>query len=177
MNKFLSSLIVIGLLTSPVIHATGNYAGIAYGQVESEDLETGNLGFIIGRSSEKGLGFEFFYMTTVSEDSISSGPFSADVSIDTYGIFGVYRSAIDVYSTYFKARAGLAIVDLEFDFGDLGSIDDDTSGFAFGIAIGHRIGNGGLEFAYTVLPEFDDFDGIEVDAEVDMLSLSYYWDF
>ena len=83
----------------------------------------------------------------------------------------------DDFGGYVKLKGGVARVNLEFDFDDLGSVDDDTSGFAYGLTFGTRIGGGNLEFSYVVLPEFDEFQGIEVDADVDMLGIYYLWEF
>ncbi|MCP4392445.1 MAG: outer membrane beta-barrel protein [Gammaproteobacteria bacterium] len=169
---FLSALFAV-----PAAHAEGNYAGILYGQVKSEDIDTDNLGFTIGTSADKGAGFEFFYAPTLNEDEISSGSLEADITIDTYGLLAFYKTDDDVFGGYLKFKGGIAVVDLEFDFGDDGKLDDDTSGLAYGIGIGIRTGRGALELNYLVLPEFDDFRGIDVDAEVDMFSISYLWDF
>lgn len=170
-------ILLTALFAMPAAQAEGSYAGIIYGQVTTEDVDTGNLGFVIGSSSDKGVGFEAFYAPTIDEDEISAGPFDGDITIDTYGILVYYKTDNDAFDGYLKFKGGLAVVDLEFDFGNAGSLDDDTSGFAYGIAIGTRIGNGGLEISYLVLPEFDEFEGIDLDAEVDMFSISYQWDF
>jgi hypothetical protein len=177
MKTLLISLILTGLFFMPATYAQGNFAGVSYAQLESEDVETGNLVLAGGHITEKGIGFEVFYALTVSEDSLSTGPFSADITLDSFGILAVYKTPTDVYDTYLKVKGGFAKVDLEFDFGDIGKLSDNTSGFAFGIAIGTRVGPGALEFSYMVLPEFDEFEGLDIDAEVDMLSLGYLWDF
>ncbi|HUV20601.1 MAG TPA: hypothetical protein VMZ32_02340 [Gammaproteobacteria bacterium] len=86
-----------------------------------------------------------------------------------------YKTGTDDFNGYLKIKGGIAKVDLEFDFDDIGSIDDDTSGLAYGIAFGMSTASGALEITYLVLPEFDAFQDIEVDAEVDMLAISYLW--
>ena len=177
MKPNLFVILLIALFAMPTAHAEGTYAGVIFGQVESEDIKTDNLGFVIGSSPDKGAGFEFFYAPTISEDEVSAGPFDADITIDTYGILVYYKTGTDDFDGYLKVKAGIAVVDLEFDFENLGSIDDDTSGLAYGIAFGTRIGSGALEFTYLILPEFDDFQGIEIDANVDMFGISYQWDF
>jgi len=177
MKTLLTGLILIGLFISAATSAQGNFVGVGYAQLESEDVETGNLVLSGGHITEKGFGFEVFYALTVSEDSLSVGGFSADITLDSLGVLAVYKTPTDVYDTYLKVKGGFATVDLEFDFDELGSLSDNTSGLAFGIAVGTRLGPGALEFSYMVLPEFDEFEGIEVDAETNMLSLGYLWDF
>jgi hypothetical protein len=56
--------------------------GVFYGQIESEDVETGNIGIVLGGIADSGLGFELFYNLTVSEDEISvNGVEVADATI------------------------------------------------------------------------------------------------
>ena len=164
-------------LAATAVRAEGVYAGLGYAQLTSDDLETENLSLVVGTSSKHGLGFEFFYAPTYSEDDFSAGPFDVEAAIDAYGMLVYYKTAADDFNTYLKLKAGMARVDLEFDLGDFGSLDDDTSGLAYGFSFGTRLGEGALEFSYLILPEFDDFQGIEVDAEVDMLGIFYHWDF
>ena len=174
MQGKLATLMLTGLLAAPLAHAEGNYAGAFYGQVESEDIETGNLGVLIGTTQPSGLGFEAFYTFTIDEDELSEGPFTAEASIDAFGLFATYTVGDDFYV---RGRAGYARVELEFDFEGLGSVDDDTSDFAYGIGAGIRTANGALEFTYLVLPEFDEFLGIDVDADVDWISIGYNFNF
>ncbi|MCP4982833.1 MAG: porin family protein [Gammaproteobacteria bacterium] len=171
------AILLIALFAMPMAQAEGTYMGIGYGRAKSEDIETGNLGFVIGRSPDKGAGFEFFYAPTIVEDDISSGPLSADITVDSYGILVYYKTGTDDFDGYLKIKGGVAVVDLEFDFDGIGSIDDDTSGFTYGIALGFQMGSGALEISYLILPDFDDFQGIEVDAEVGMFSITYQWNF
>ena len=168
-------LLVTAAFTAPVTQAENQgYAGAFYGLVESEDVETGNLGILVGSSWNNGVGIEFMYSFTINEEELSEGPFTADVSIDTLGLYATYTAGEEFY---LRGKAGYAKVDLEFDFEGLGSIDDDTSDFSFGVSFGYRTTNGALELTYLVLPEFDDFQGIEVDADVDMLSIGYNFNF
>lgn len=171
-----SSLLLIAQLAATEARAEGTYAGFGYAQLTSEDIETGNLSLVVGTSPDRGPGFEFFYAPTYSEDELFADPFDVEVSIDAYGLLIYYKTATDDFNTYVKLKAGIARVDLDFDFGGIGSIDDDTSGLAYGFSFGTRIGDGALELSYLALPEFDEFQGIEVDAEVDMLGIYYHWD-
>ena len=171
----LVALLLMASFAAPAARAEATYAGISYARAESEDLETGNAGLVIGRSPAKGMGVEAFYLVTIDEDEVSAGRLDADVTIDTYGLFVTYKTGTDDFNGYLKFKGGVAVVDLEFDFGEAGSLDDDTSGFAYGISFGALVGNGALEFSYLILPEFDDFRGIDVDAEVDLLGITYQW--
>ena len=168
-------VILTALFALSEARAAGAYAGIGFARLSSEDLDTDNLGLVVGNSRDRGPGLEFFYAPTYSKDNFSVDPFDAEVTIDAYGLLAYYKTASDDFNGYLKLKAGIARVDLEFDFGDIGSIDDDTSGLAYGISLGTQIGNGALEFTYLLLPEFDDFQGIEVDAEVDMMGIFYQW--
>ena len=175
---FPCSVLILGsLLAATAARAEGLYAGFGYAQLTSEDVDTENLSIVVGTSRDRGPGFEFFYAPTYSEDDLSAGSFDVEVSIDTYGMLVYYKTASDDFNTYLKLKAGMARVELDFDFGDLGSVDDDTSGLAYGFSFGTEVGNGALEFSYLVLPEFDDFQGIEIDAEVDMMGIFYHWNF
>jgi len=55
------AILLIAQFAMPVARAEDTYAGISYGQLKAEDIETGNLGFFLGRSPGKGVGFEIFY--------------------------------------------------------------------------------------------------------------------
>lgn len=177
MKLYMFGLLLVAAITAAPARAAGTYAGFIYGQVSSEEIDTENFGFVVGTAQEKGGGVEFFYTKTVAEDEFSLAPFDVEVTIDTYGLLAYYKTGTDDFDTYLKLQGGLAVVDLEFDFGAIGSIDDDTSGLAYGAAFGFRIGDGALEINYLVLPEFDDFEGIEIDAEVDFIGISYRWNF
>jgi hypothetical protein len=171
------TLLLIAQLAVPAARAEGAYAGLGYAQLTSEDVETENLSLVVGTSPDRGLGFEFFYAPTFSEDDISADPFDVEATIDVYGMLVYYKTASDDFNTYLKLKAGMAKVELDFDFGELGSLDDDTSGLTYGFSFGADVGNGALEFSYLVLPEFDDFQGIEIDAEVDMIGIFYLANF
>jgi hypothetical protein len=169
-----NGLILTALLCTAEARAEGAYAGIGYAHLHSEDIETGNLSLVVGNSPKSGLGLEFFYAPTISKDSLKVDPYDADVTADAYGLLAYYKTASDDFNGYLKLKAGYARVDLELDFGDIGSLDDHTSGLAYGISFGTEIGNGALEFTYLILPQFNEFEGIDVDAEVDMTGIFYH---
>ena len=162
--------LVITLIVAPQAQAEGPLAGIIYGQVSLGDFETENLGFVVGHSNDAGFGFEAFYLETVSEDSESRSGRKADISIDTWGILGVYKSAGDIY---FKGKVGAASVKLEFDIKGGSDASDSTLDFAYGLAVGTEFGNGAFELSYTILPSFDEFQDVDFDEDADMIAISY----
>ena len=172
----------LALCYIPLVQAEGGYLGAMVAQVSAEgddfDIETGNLGIVVGNVVDNGFGIkgsvgvEAFFLVTAAEDENSD--LDADVSTEGYGILGFYRTPGDFYVT---AKAGWAIVSADIDFNGGGSSDDSQTGLAYGLGVGASIGGGDLELNYTVLPEIDSFDGADVDVEIDTISLSYLWYF
>ena len=182
LKRNLCATLLVLLVTSPLLQADTNYAGPTYGQLSVDDqdtsfnVETGNLGLVIGGIADSGMGFELFYNFTVSEnDIVVDGAEIAEATIISYGVLGVFKSPGQVYV---KGKAGFAVAELDFDIdGASGSFDDDASGIAYGVAVGVQIGTGALELTYLVLPEFKDFDGLDFDAKVSLINLGYHWNF
>jgi hypothetical protein len=169
MKMHLVVTLLITVFIAPLAHA---YGGIIYGQVEAEDAEVGNLGLVIGDVSTTGFGVEGFFSFTVDKDTASDP--DSELSIDAFGIMGVYRSP---GPAYFKVKAGVAQIELEVDFSDFSNINEEESGLAYGIAVGTSIGSGALELSYTVLPKIEKIEDFEVDVDVDMIALTYLWGF
>ena len=169
-------LLLIGLTLTPLVQADGTFAGVFYGQIESDDLdvETGNIGITVGKQADSGLGFEFLLALTADEDEIEGGGLSADVSTQVLGGFAVYKTPGDFFARF---KAGIAHLELEVDIDGLGSADDEQTDLAYGISLGARLGYGTLELGYLVLPELEEFEDINIDAEFDMISLGYNWEF
>jgi hypothetical protein len=192
MKKHLIAMILVSLLASPAAFAEGTYGGLSIGRVEMDedlDAKTGNLGIVLGDINEKGIGYEFFYSLTVLDDSDKQGNDEVTAEIDTLGLFAVIQSPGDIYV---KVKAGYGIVSLKYDIfvGDeSGSINDSTEGFAYGMSVGAAIGDGAIELTYYKFADFDEFGPIEdvldeagftdvsIDAEVEMINLSYIWTF
>ena len=174
--------VLLGLLLAPATRAAEtNYLGLMYGEVGLDDqnssfeVETGNAGIIAGGISDRGFGFEIFYAATTKEDQIFlDGDDIGDAKIDTFGIYAVYQFGSDLF---FRLKGGLAYADFELDIDGLGSFDNSTSGISYGGSVGVRIGPGVLEGTYLVLPEFDDFRAIDLEADIDLLSIAYLWEF
>lgn len=176
MKRQLVALLLSGMLAAPLAQAENTYAGVFYANVESDDIDvkTGNLGITVGSVPDSGGGFEFFYAFTVDEDEITGGGLTADVSTQVLGAFAMYKTPGDYYA---KFKAGIAYIDMEVDIDGFGSADDEATNLAYGITLGTRLGFGALELTYLVLPEIDEFEGIGIDAEFDMISLGYNWEF
>ncbi|MCP4408707.1 MAG: hypothetical protein GY807_13260 [Gammaproteobacteria bacterium] len=166
------AVLVITLVTAPQALAEDIFAGVTLGQVSTEESDTDNLGFVAGYSSSEGYGYEVFYLKTIEDDSASVSGFSGDISTDVWGIFGVYKSSGDIY---FKGKFGYGVVSVDIDVDGGGKFEDSESDFAFGLTVGARLGPGDLELSYTMLPDLDDFDGTDVEADTDVIALNYLW--
>jgi len=174
MKRNLVVTLLITVFMAPVAHG---YGGLMYSQVEIsdsdiDDVETGNLGLVLGDVSLTGFGVEGFFSFTVAEDSDSD--LDIDTSIDVFAIMGVYRSP---GPTYVKLKAGIAQVEVEIDQSGFGETNEEESGLTYGIAVGTEVGSGALELSYTVLPELEKIDDFEVDYDINMIGLTYLWGF
>jgi hypothetical protein len=182
LKRNLFAILLIGFTASTLVQAETTYVGLMYGQISVDDqdssfaVETDNVGIVLGGIADSGLGFELFYNLTISEDKISvNGEEVAEATMESYGVMIVYQTPGELYV---KAKGGLAAVELDFDVsGASGSFDDGSTGVVYGAAVGYQIGNGALELSYLVLPEFNDFEGLDFDADVNLLSLGYNWNF
>ena len=166
------AVLVITLMVTPQIQAEGPFAGPSVGLVSGQESDTENLGFVAGYSPDEGLGFEVFYLKAQSEDSATVSGFAGDISTDTWGILGVYKSAGDIY---FKGKLGYGVVSIEVDPDGRRAVEDSESGVAFGLAVGATIGPGALELSYTALPDMGEYSGSDVDADTDIIYLTYLW--
>lgn len=166
------AVLVITLFAAPQALAEGIFAGITLGQVSTEESDTVNLGLVAGYSSAKGYGYEVFYLKTDEDDSASVSGFSGDISTDVWGIFGVYKSSGDIY---LKGKFGYGVVSIDFDVDGGENFSDSESDFALGLAVGATLGPGDLELSYTMLPNLDEFDDSDVEADTDIIALTYLW--
>jgi len=171
------AVLVITLVVAPQAQAEGPFAGISLGLVSSEEADTENLGFVAGHSEDDGFGFEVFYLKALSDDSATVSGISGDISTDTWGILGVYKTANDIYfeNVYFKGKVGIGVITIEADADGGGSIDDSAADFAIGFAVGTTLGPGDLELSYTMLPSAGEFDDIGIDADADIIAINYLW--
>ncbi len=179
MKKCIKLVIIASMLVSPMAIAESTYGGLSYGRVNLDDIYTGNIGIVLGGIADNGLGFEFFYSFTVVDYEFSSGSTFGGNSYDsaetdTVGLFAVYQTPGDVY---FKAKLGYSYVNLTLDGEEDGKDSDTTDGFSYGIAGGMAIGDGAIEATYFWFPEFEKFDGVSIDEDVEMLNFTYLWTF
>ena len=176
MVRMIAALLLACLFAAAPAQAENYYAGVFYGQVESDeiDVETGNLGLTFGSVAESGLGFEVLLALTVEDDEIGSGVLTADASTSIAGFFAMYKTPGNYYA---KIKGGFAHIDVEIDFDNFDTASDNNTDIAFGLTLGARFGNGALELSYLVLPELDEFEGANIDADFDMLSLGFNWHF
>jgi len=174
------AVLVITLIVAPQIQAEGPFAGITLGLVSGEESDTENLGFVAGHSPAEGFGFEVFYLKALSEDNANVSGLSGDISTDTWGILGVYKTAGATYfegvgDIYFKGKVGYGVVSVDFDVDGGSSIEDSASGFALGLSVGTTIGPGDLELSYTMLPDLGEYSEGDVDADTDIIAVTYLW--
>ena len=172
MKKYFRLVILASLLVSPMSVADTGYGGLSFGRVTVDEIETGNLGIVLGGIADNGFGYELFYSFSVVDYDVSFDSFETD----TINVYVVYKTP---GKAYFKAKAGYSYSNITFDPEDDGvaSVSDSTEGFSYGLAGGIGIGDGALELSYYQFPEFDDFDGVSFDEEVDMINLAYLWTF
>ena len=177
MKKYFRLVILASLLVSPMSVADNAYGGLSFGRVTVDDIETGNLGIVLGGIADNGFGYELFYAFTVVDYDKSFNSFETD----TINLSVVYKTPGKIY---FKAKAGYSYVNITFvpDVGDIAtgdgaSVSDSTEGFSYGLAAGIAIGDGAIEATYYQFPDFDDFDGVSFDEEVEMLNIAYLWTF
>jgi hypothetical protein len=174
MKKHFIAMLFASMLVSPVAQAAGTYGGLSLGQVQIDEIDTGNLGIVFGNIAESGFGYELFYSFTVRADKETLNDTETTAETDIIGLFLAYQTPGDIY---LKAKLGYAFVSLKFDAENMGSTSDTAEDFSFGLAAGTFIGDGAIELSYYRFPDFEEFDGINIDEEVEMLNLTYFWTF
>ena len=174
MKKHFIAMILASMLVSPMAQAAGSYGGLSFGQVQIDDIDTGNIGIVFGDIAENGFGYELFYSFTVLDDNETQNNLETSAETDIIGLFLAYQTPGDIY---LKAKIGYAIVNLKFDVEGQGSTSDTTEDMSFGLAVGTFIGDGAIELTYYKFADFENFDGIDIDEDVEMLNLTYFWTF
>jgi hypothetical protein len=167
-------MIFASMLVSPMAQAAGNYGGLSFGQVQIDDIDTGNIGVVFGNIAENGFGYELFYSFTVLDYNETQNNLETTAETDIIGLFLAYQTPGDIY---LKAKIGYAIVNLKFDVEDQGSTSDTAEDMSFGLAVGTFIGDGAIELTYYRFPDFEEFDGNDFDEDVEMFNLTYFWTF
>lgn len=157
--KRLSYLILIGVIVTALNNAYAQdgegYFGLKLGSMII-DLDGFNNPFNIGLTggyiSSSGIGFETEYTFSMFNGGYKPYNDSYDVSIQTLGLYGTFRST---GNTYFKAKLGVVneSIDIENLYG-YRDVSEDDSGGSFGIGVGFSGSGGGrVEFEYTIIEE------------------------
>lgn len=175
MKKHFIAMILASVLFSPMALAEGAFGGLSYNQVRIDDIDTGNLGIVLGNVTESGFGYELNYSFSIIEDKEDDNGIEIKASTDIVGLYLTYETPGDIY---FKGKLGYGFVRLKFDALEDGSASDTVDGFSYGLAGGVNIGQGSIELTYYRFSDLEDFDGIDVDdTKIEMLNLSYLFSF
>lgn len=138
---------------------------------QEEDAEMGALGFVIGGGLNDYFSLEFEYITNVTDEDFGSLPGSLEA--EGWGIFLAAKTRGDVCV---KGRVGYT--QTEFEGGDTLSSGSTTNyGIAGGAGVGLKLGPGAVELEYTLLPEVDSINGVDLDSDIDnyLITLGYVW--
>ena len=182
MKRLLIVMLLLGYFSNGAYateHEEHKYIGVYYAWVDINDgdVENGNLGLVLGGYMDSGIGVEFFYTDTIDEDEFDN-PDGNNIKYESqvWGLLGTYRFGQD--KVYGLVKAGYVFIDLNARIVGGRSNRTDEDGLAYGIGGGVRVGkNGSVELNYLILPEIEDIDGIQVDAEQELISLGYNWHF
>ena len=195
MKKYFCAVLLASMLVPGMAIAEKGFAGLSLGQAEfSKDVEveTTNLGIVLGAVNEIGFGYEVFYSITLDDDSETVSGTEITGEIDTLGLYAMFKTPGDVY---FKAKAGYSFVSHKLEIEDVDSFTDTSDGFSYGLSVGAMIGGGALELSYYRFADFDEFSSLEealeadlvgtpfegteisLEAEVEMLNLTYIYAF
>jgi len=163
--RFVSAVFVVtsALFTQCVYAEAGSaedsggqlYGGLKVGQflidVDFLDIDDADVvGFMAGYDFGERFSLQLEYMTGDTDAG------NVDFDIDTFGGYGVFRSA---GNAYIMGKIGLVKEDLTASNG-LTSISEDDSGTSLGIGAGFRAGEHlAAELEYTLIEEDMDFLG------------------
>jgi hypothetical protein len=175
MKRQFFAMLLASVLFSPMAMAEGAFGGLSYSQVAIDDVDTGNLGIVLGNVTESGFGYELSYSFTIVEDKEKDNGVEIRAGTDIVGLYLTYQTPGDIY---FKGKLGYGFVRLKFDALEDGSVSDTVDGFSYGLAGGVNVGRGSVELTYFRFADLEEFDGIDVDDEkVEMLNLAYVFSF
>ena len=165
-----TALVILFLVASPLAAANQFYVGFKGGLMKPDaggydDAVNGAvlLGFEFLDLDVGSIAIEGEYTDTVSEGDATFGGIHGEWEIETYAIYGVFRTR---GTLFFKGKIGYLHEDVSSTVGGFGATGSD-SGLSLGIGAGLRIGNhGSIELEYTIIEE-----------DVDYLSvgLNYYF--
>ena len=147
-KKNSAALAALALAWSCVVHAEG-YAGGSAGIMDADVAGDNpfNVGVRGGYRWPTGWGIEGEITTSLTNGKADVGFFgSVHYSVDTYAVYGTYRTPGDVY---FKARLGLLDEQV-----DAGPADGSDSGLTGGAGIGFDVGRSAeVQIEYTYIEQ------------------------
>lgn len=157
---------VVGMCAFAGVHAADSafYAGVKVGQmlpdVQGLDNAT-NAGILIGYNFPKTdygtFAVEGEYTTTISKGDAKALGLTGDWEVDTTSLYGVYRSAGDLY---FKGKVGYLNEDIKVSIAGFSGAGTDSGG-SLGIGGGWRFGDAGsIEAEYTIIEQ--DIDSLSL---------------
>lgn len=139
-------LAVLALAWSCSVHAEG-YLGGTLGIMDADVSGDNpiNAGVRGGYRWGPAWGVEGEFTTSLSDGKADLGILgSVHYSVDTYAVYGTYRTAGDVY---FRARLGLLNEQV-----DAGPVDESDSGLSGGAGVGFDLGNNvEVQLEYTLI--------------------------
>lgn len=163
-KKSVGMILVAALAVPSLSFADKGYVGLEYANLQSEDADMGNFGFSVGANINKTFSIEGGYAMTVSPEDLGSG---VELNADVLSVFGAVRSEGKVFG---KAKLGVAKVDFEMEASGF-TVSDTASGLAYGFGFGARLDKMLIEAEYTILPELDKFNGVEMNADNRLLGI------
>ena len=152
--------------------ATGKWiVGLKAGVIQSDTDGFGdatNAGVVLGYRFSRAIGgiggsssVEAEFTTSVDDGDFSNG--AGTWSVDTYALFFTYATPGTVY---FKGKLGGMTTDVSTS---ISGVENDASGFAYGLGLGVRAGESGrFELEYT---------GVTGDNNLNFLSLGGMFEF
>lgn len=167
--------IFVSVLVSPWAAADETFGGMAFGNVRIEEVDTGNLGILLGGNGNSGFGYEFLYSFTLigEEDTVNDVKFSWSTNV--LGLFATFRTPGPLY---IKGKVGYGQVLINFDPVEGSGLSDAVDDISYGVAAGIKIGKGAFEATYYRFPDIEEFNGFDIDDErVEMLNISYLFTF
>ena len=152
-----TAFVILFVVASPLAAANQFYVGIKGGLMKPDAG-----GYDDAVNAAVLLGFEFLdldvgsiaiegeYTETISEGDATFGGIRGDWDIETYAIYGVFRTR---GTLFFKGKIGYLHEDVSSTVGGFGATGSD-SGLSLGIGGGLRIGYyGSVELEYTIIEE------------------------
>ena len=187
MKRLLIVFLLLGYFSSGAYaneHGERMHFGVFYGKADSnvdigiddDDIENGNLGFVIGGHAESGMGFEFFYSDTVDQEENDTVLGKVRYDSQIWGLLGNYRIGDKFYALI---EAGYTFIELRAKVSGFSAEKYKEDGLSYGIGFGIEVGkHGAVELKYLVLPDINErIVGFDVEIENELTTLGYNWYF